>query len=119
MTNVQKLQIRQSEIRSRLNELSNPETELTDDLKTEISNLMAEMSELEPKLRAAITAEQEEIENRNDGNQGDTALDDLRQRASVSEYIRQAVHGQPLDGACRELNDELKIVPVRGQGGGC
>ena len=118
MTNVQKLQIRQSEIRERLNVLSNPESELNEDGKAELNNLMSEMAEIEPKLRAAITAEQETIESRNDGASVDSALDDLRKRASVSEYIRQAVNGQPLDGACRELNDELKIAAVRGQGGG-
>ena len=118
MTNVQKLQIRQSEIRERLNTLSSPDNELTDENKTELNSLMAEMGEIEPKLRAAITAEQESIEQRNDGDSNDSALDDLRKRANVSEYIRQAVHGQPLDGACRELNDELGITAIRGQGGG-
>ena len=118
MTNVQKIQIRQSQIRERLNEISNPETELTDENKAEMNSLMAEMSELEPRLRAAIVAEQETIEARNDGSTGDSPLDELRKRASVSEYIRQAVNGNPLEGACRELNDELKITAVRGQGGG-
>ena len=118
MTNVQKLQIRQSEIRERLNELSNPESDLTDENKTELNQLMSEMADIEPKLRAAIVAEQETIESRNDGTSENSALDDLRQRASVSEYIRQAVNGNPLEGACRELNDELKITAVRGQGGG-
>ena len=79
---------------------------------------MADMAEIEPKLRAAITAEQESIEQRNDGTSEDPALDDLRNRASVSEYIRQAITGQPLEGACRELNQELQITAVRGQGGG-
>ena len=120
MTNLQKLQIRQSEIRQRLNELSAPESESTDESKAEVTKLLQEMADLEPKLRAAITAEQAVIENRNSDNSGtsDPRLDDLRQRASVSEYIRQAVNGQPLDGACRELNDELGITAVRGQGGG-
>ena len=118
MTVSQKLQIRQSEIRERLNQLSAPETELTEDSKAELNKLMAEMAEIEPKLRAAITAEQETIESRNDGNSGDSALDDLRKRASVSEYLRQAVHGQPISGACLELNQELGITAVRGQGGG-
>ena len=118
MTNVQKIQIRMSEIRGRLNELSNPEAELSEDGKAELNKLMGEMAEIEPKLRAAIVAEQESIESRNDGSSSDSQLDGLRQRASVSEYVRQAIAGQPLDGACKELNDELKIVPVRGQGGG-
>ena len=118
MTNAQRIQLKMSQNRERLNELSNPDNELTDDMKTEINSLMEDQAALEPKLRAAITAEQEAIESRNDGTSEDTKLDDLRKRASVSEYIRQAVSGQQLDGACRELNDELKIVPVRGQGGG-
>ena len=119
MTNVQKLQIRQSEIRERLNALSAPEADSTEESKAEIDRLMVEIGEIEPKLRAAIVAEQETVEARNDERgSGDTRLDDLRKRASVSEYIRQAIHGQPLDGACRELNEELKITAIRGQGGG-
>ena len=118
MTNTQRLQLRQSEIRERLNELSNPDSELSDDGKTELNGLMAEMADIEPKLRAAIVAEQESIESRNDPESGSNPLDDLRERASVSDYIRQAVHGQPLEGACRELNDELGITAIRGQGGG-
>ena len=120
MTVTQRIQIRQSEIRQRLNELASPEAESTDETRSEIDTLMAEISSLEVKLRAAITAEQEEIEARNDGNPetSDPRLDDLRQRATVSEYIRQAINGQPLDGACRELNDALGITAVRGQGGG-
>lgn len=118
MTNVQKLQIRQSEIRERLNELSNPETELSDDGKAELNKLMSEMAEIEPKLRASIVAEQDAIEVRNNDETPDPRLDDLRQRASVSSYVRHAIAGEPLAGACKELNDELKIVPVRGMGGG-
>lgn len=119
MTNTQKLQLRQSEIRERLNVLSAPEADSTDESKAELNSLMAEIAEIEPKLRAAIVAEQETIETRNDeSGSGDPNLDDLRKRASVSEYIRQAVTGLPLEGACRELNDELGITAVRGQGGG-
>ena len=118
MTINQKLQIRMSEVRGRLNELASVEGDMTDENRTEIENLMAEMADLEVKLRAAITADQEAIEIRNDGESGDTALDDLKQRASVSEYLRQAIAGQPLDGPCRELNQELKITAVRGHGGG-
>lgn len=118
MTNTQRIQLRMSEVRGRLNELSSVEGEMTDENRTEIDTLMAEMADLEPKLRASIVADQEAIETRNDPESGDSHLDDLRNRASVSEYVRQAITGQPLDGACRELNQELKIVPIRGQGGG-
>ena len=119
MTNVQKLQLKMSQNRERLNELSNPDNELTEDMKTELNSIMAEMPDLEKRYRAAIQAEQETIEARNDPNgSGDSRLDDLRQRATVSEYFRQALSGQPLDGACAELNQELGIVATRGLGGG-
>ena len=117
MTITQKLQIRQSEIRERLNTLSNPDTKLSDEGKKEIESLRIEMADIEPKLRAAITAEQNEVENRNDMTTNDP-LNDLRKRASISEYMRQAVSGNPIEGACKELNDELKITASRGQGGG-
>ena len=119
MTNVQKLQLKMSQNRERLNELSNPDNELTEDMKTELNSIMAEMPDLEKRYRAAIQAEQETIEARNDPNgSGDSRLDDLRRRATVSEYFRQALSGQPLDGACRELNQELGIVATRGLAGG-
>ena len=119
MTNVQKLQLKMSQNRERLNELSNPDNELTEDMKTELNSIMAEMPDLEKRYRAAIQAEQETIEARNDPNgSGDSRLDDLRQRATVSEYFRQALSGQPLDGACAELNQELGIVATRGLAGG-
>ena len=66
MTNAQRIQLKMSQNRERLNELSNPDNELTDDMKTEINSLMEDQAALEPKLRAAITAEQEAIESRNE-----------------------------------------------------
>ena len=59
MTTAQKLAIRLSEIRSKLNELSGAET-LTDEQRGEIDSLTAEYQNKEAQHRAAIVTEADE-----------------------------------------------------------
>ena len=62
MNKLQKLQIRQSEIRQRLNELLGLETR-TEEQTSELKTLTAEGSAIEPEVRAAIvsTPDPEEV----------------------------------------------------------
>ena len=53
MTNLNRLQLRQSEVREKLNNLVAKDV-LTDDERSELEALTVEMKDLEPKLRAAI-----------------------------------------------------------------
>ena len=60
MTNMQKLTLRLSEVRSRLNEISILEGDaLTDEIRTETDTLTTEYADLEVRHRAAIVADDE------------------------------------------------------------
>ena len=63
MTARQKLEVRASEIRQRLNEVAGLEGDgLTDEIRTESDGLQTEYRDVETRLRAAIVAESEEAE---------------------------------------------------------
>ena len=65
MTNTQKLTIRASEIRQRLNEISGLEdSALTDEIRAESDTLQTEYRDTETKLRAAVAAEGDPGETR-------------------------------------------------------
>ena len=103
MTDAQRLQIRASEQRARLNELSAVET-LSDEQRTEIDTLSAAYGDTERQLRAAIAAEPEpEI------HATATAPDAegrerlrLRDRATVGAYIAARLRGAALPSECAE-----------------
>ena len=62
MTNSQKIQIRQSEVRQRLNELSGLEgDDFTAEHRAETEKLSTEYSDLETRFRAATLAEVEAV----------------------------------------------------------
>ena len=62
MTNSQKIQLRQSEVRQRLNELSGLEgDDFTADHRAETDKLAGEYSDLETRFRAATIAESESV----------------------------------------------------------
>ena len=113
MTTSQKLTIKASEIRTKLNELSTSET-LTDDQRTEIETLGTEYRDVEAKLRAAIIAEDEavtEAETRGGGNGDgeDAEIRSLQDRVSLGTYLRGYVHGVQLSGAERELAEARNL----------
>ena len=93
MTNTQRLTIRASEIRQRLNEISGLEGEaLTDEVRAEESTLQNEFRDTETKLRAAVAAEGDpsatppvtedaELRERRE----------LRGRVTLADYIGAAV----------------------------
>ena len=104
MTNAQKIRLRLSQVRQRLNEISGLEGEaFTDEIRTEAEGLQTEYAGLETRHQAAIVAEGE-AETR------ETELDtearerlELRGRASLTAYLRAALSGRQVDGAEAEL----------------
>ena len=111
MTESQRLQIRASEIRQRLNEIAAlPTADVTDEVRAESDGLTAEYRTVETQHRAAVTAEATELRTAETGAAGEPdaetrALQDLQGRASLSRYLRHFADGERLAGAERELSE--------------
>ena len=107
MTNAQKLQLRLSEIRQKLNELSALD-EPTDEQRAEMGKLTAEYPQLEQRHRAAIVAESAEAEQRAaDDPPGDPEQRErveLRRRSRLAAYVSAAIDGTEVRGAEAELS---------------
>ena len=107
MTNVQKLTIRSSEIRARLNEISGMSDDgMTDEIRAESDRLTTEYADTETRLRAAIAAEPDPAETR------DTEIDAearerlaLRGRSSFGRYLTAALAGRLPAGAEAEYGE--------------
>ena len=107
MTNAQKLAVRLSEVRERLNQLSGKD-ELTDQEQTEMRTLSGEYPALEARHRAALIAESAEEaaagEDTDPGDGEDRERRELRSRSRLSRYVGAALDGVPVDGAEAELS---------------
>ena len=110
MKDSQRLQVRASEIRARLNEIAGlADDAITAEIRSETDRLTTEYGNVETQLRAAIVAEDaetREAETRGGGGDEDAevrALRSLQGRASLSTYLAGFADGSPLDGAEREL----------------
>ena len=106
MTNAQKIRLRLSQVRQRLNEISGLEGEaLTEEIRAEAGTLQTEYADLELRHQAAIVAEGED-ETRATGDDLDTEARErlaLRSRASLTTYLRAALSGRQVDGPEAEL----------------
>ncbi|MDE2752919.1 MAG: hypothetical protein OXI83_10115, partial [Gemmatimonadota bacterium] len=104
MTNAQKIRLRLSQVRQRLNEISGLEGDaFTDEIRSEAETLQTEYADLETRHQAAIVAE-------GDAETRETEVDtearerlELRSRASLTAYLRAALSGRQVDGAEAEL----------------
>lgn len=122
MTRRQKLEIRLSEVRGRLNEIADLEGDaLTDEIRAEADGLRTEYADLETRFQAAVTAEAaEEAEAGGLFGPGDGEPAERRrlfERATVGAYLRHAHAGSGVAGAEAELSASLE-VPTIGLGGG-
>lgn len=100
MTNAQRLAIRCSEIRQRLNEIAGLEgDDFTDAIRQESDRLTGELTDKETQYRAALAA--------GDGTETVDAEDRERRglagRARVGAFIRAAVEQRGIDGAEADL----------------
>ena len=120
MTNAQKLAIRLSEIRSKLNELSGLDR-VTDEQRNEIDSLASEFQAKEAQHRAALTVEADEqraAEGEFGNADGEPAeVRALLDRVRIGDYLAPAAAGSGLVAAPAELAAALK-VPVAGMSGG-
>ncbi|MCY3661325.1 MAG: hypothetical protein OXH28_00705 [bacterium] len=104
MTPKQKIELRQSERRERLNELAGLDT-LTDEQTTELNTLTGEYQTGERQLRAAIIAEDAETAAATAAGDGgeDPERRALRSRARLGNFLQAALTGAEVTGAELEL----------------
>ena len=122
MTTAQKLAIRLSEIRQRLNEIAGLEGDaLTDEIRSESDALTTEYRDKETQHRAAIVAEGEEqrvAEGEHGNGDGEPAeVRALLSRVGIASYLTPARGGIGLAGAPAELNAAWKLPTVGASGG--
>ena len=105
MTRLQKIQLRQSELRTKIAaELDREEAERTDG---ELERLTREAAALETEYRAALMIEERDaIPDRIDTPEG-RELTALFQRSSLVDFVDETLNQRPADGASRELRDAL------------
>ena len=111
MTKAQKLEVRASEIRQRLNEISGLEGDaFTDDVRIESETLQTEYRDTETKRRAAIVADgvtETKVEPTEDSETRERK--ELRGKARVSDFVTAALTGRPVTGASGEYADAEKL----------
>ena len=113
MTAKQRLQIRRSEIRSRMGILAALEGEAYGDpQRVEVRSLTGELDTLEEKYRLAVISEGETAEARESAHRatdGEGAeLRSLARRVHLGEYLAAASEGRAVEGAEAEYNAALK-----------
>ena len=122
MTNSQRLAVRLSEIRQRLNEIAGLEGEaMTEEVRNEADSLTLEYTGKETQHRAAIIAEGEEQRiaegefGHGDGEPAETRA--LLSRVQLPDYLSAAAAGIGLGGAPAELAAALEVPAVGPSGG--
>ena len=107
MTNSQKLALRLSEVRQKLNELLAID-DPNDEQRAELAQLSGEYPGLETQYRAAVIAESEETERRAaDDDAQSVEYRQLVDRVELGAYLIEAATGRPVDGAEQELRAEV------------
>ena len=122
MTLSQKITLRLSEIRQRLNEIAGLEGDaMTDEIRNEADKLTGEYRDKETQHRAAVVAEaDEERSARGELGNGDGQPAEIRAlmgRVSLGTYLSRAAAGIGLSGAPVELAAALNVPAVGASGG--
>ena len=111
MTTTQKLTIRASEMRSRLNAISGLEGDaLTDEVRAEESRLQTEYRDTETKLRASIASDPETVETRHADSPEGRELRALIGTADAGAIYMAAMEHRATDGATRELQEHFGLA---------
>ena len=110
MLDSQRLQIRISEIRSRLNEISGLEgAAYTEEIRQEQDNLTTEFREAETKYRAATILEDEETQNGLPLDSETRELQRLTERASVGDILSATFEKRQTSGEAAELQQHYGL----------
>ena len=122
MTNAQKIALRLSEIRQRLNEIAGLEgDDFTDEVRAEADRLTSEFRDRETQHRAALVAEAAEAraaEGEFGAGDGEPAeVRALLDRVTIGAYLAPAAAGAALSGVPAELAAALGVPTAGGSGG--
>ena len=114
MLKSQKIELRRSEIRQRLNEISGLEGEaFTDAIKAESAELEREFSGLDTQYRAALIAEGGDGETTTETTETESReaaeLRTLTDGVMLGSYLSTALGGGSLEGRERELNSHIGL----------
>ena len=112
MTTLQKLQIRQSEIREAINNLLGNDAR-TDAEQTELESLTGEGQAIEPSIRAAIVAEPDPdttITNTGDPEQRERL--EIRSKTGLADFLSAAAGGREVSGAAKEYAASVGCAPL-------
>ena len=122
MTKAQKIALRLSEVRQRLNEIAGIEGEaFTDEIRNEAGTLTGEYGDLETRHRAAMIAEGDDEARARaafgdpDGEGAERGR--LLRETTLADYFGPASAGNGIQGRAAELNAALEVPLVGGAGG--
>ena len=104
MTKTQQVQLRQSEVRQKLNELLGVEAR-TDEQTTELETLTSEAQSLEVEFRAAVAAEPADDDGTRTptGDPEERERIEIRSKARLTNYVSAAANGEAFSGAEAEF----------------
>ena len=109
MTNSQRLSVRLSEIRVRLNEVAGLEGDaFTDDIRQESEKLQTEFADSEARYRSAVIAEGS-AEKALDGDAETRELQRLTERANVGDILSATFEKRQTSGESAELQQHFGI----------
>ena len=111
MTVLQKIELRRSEIRERLGVIAGLEGEArTEAITGEQSGLMTELRESEPRLQAAIAAEEQDTRLRNPGDGANAEHRALIGRCNLGVVYATTLEHRHTEGPERELQEALGLA---------
>ena len=112
MTRLQKLQLRQSEIRASMGALlDTPDEKRAESFGDDLSRLSGQMRGLEAELQAALVAGEDKVDETEtpDTPEG-RELRQLIDRSNVGEIFDAALEKRSIDGATRELQQHYRLA---------
>ena len=116
MTPIQKLALRASEVRTKLNDLGAVES-LSDEQTAEVATLSKEYRDIETRSQALMIGGDDPDDKgevvTDKATQSDEKLLELRSKVSFADYAHAVVRDAPYDGAAAEFNQEIGLTGAR------
>ena len=110
MTRLQKLQIEQSEVRSKIGAaLDSPEAEREETWQADLDSLTKRAQSLELELRAAISAGDEEVKEEREETSETRELREMVNGADLGNIFDAVIEGRQTDGSERELQSHYGL----------